>query len=73
VSYVACHKGFYQPVSEAIVDAVTLVNLLSDIQSTTMADVTAVFKEYRDRRAPYAKSAVEYSNNIRGVFSGKVI
>ncbi|KAG0054938.1 hypothetical protein BGZ83_010063 [Gryganskiella cystojenkinii] len=67
----ACHKGFYQPVSESIVDAVTLVNLLSNMDSASMTDLTTVFKEYRDRRAPYAKAAVEHSAHIRQVFSGK--
>lgn len=70
---VACHKGFYHPVSEAMVDAVTLVNLLSKLQSNSMDSLTAVFKEYKERRAPTAKAVVEHSTLLRQVFTGKVI
>ncbi|KAG0024418.1 hypothetical protein BGZ81_007721 [Podila clonocystis] len=67
----ACHKGFYQPASEAILDAVTLVNLLSTLQDDTRESIAAVFKEYHDRRAPLAKAAVDQSALLRQVFSGK--
>ncbi|KAF9141797.1 hypothetical protein BGX30_004091 [Mortierella sp. GBA39] len=67
----ACHKGFYHPVSEAMVDAVTLVNLLSNLQSDSMDSLTAVFKEYKERRAPTAKAVVEHSTLLRQVFTGK--
>ncbi|KAF8933083.1 hypothetical protein BGZ52_008639 [Haplosporangium bisporale] len=67
----ACHKGFYQPASEAILDAVTLANLLSTLQDDTHESIAAVFNEYRDRRAPLAKAAVEQSALFRQVFSGK--
>ncbi|KAF9155072.1 hypothetical protein BG015_011124 [Linnemannia schmuckeri] len=67
----ACHKGFFHPVSEAMVDAVTLVNLLSKLQSDSMDSLTAVFKEYKERRAPTAKAVVEHSTLIRQVFTGK--
>ncbi|KAF9305107.1 hypothetical protein BGZ74_011379 [Mortierella antarctica] len=67
----ACHKGFYQPASEAILDAVTLVNLLSMLQDDTRESIAAVFKEYHDRRAPLAKAAVDQSALLRQVFSGK--
>ncbi|KAG0293329.1 hypothetical protein BGZ96_002984 [Linnemannia gamsii] len=67
----ACHKGFYHPVSEAMVDAVTLVNLLSKLQSNSMDSLTAVFKEYKERRAPTAKAVVEHSTLLRQVFTGK--
>ncbi|KAF9979935.1 hypothetical protein BGZ75_009057 [Mortierella antarctica] len=67
----ACHKGFYQPVSEAIADAVTLVNTLSTITSGTLECLTNAFKDYRDQRAPTAKAAVEQCGLLRQVFSGK--
>ncbi|KAF9908333.1 hypothetical protein EC991_009885 [Linnemannia zychae] len=67
----ACHKGFYHPVSEAMTDAVTLVNLLSKLQSDSMDNLTAVFKEYKERRAPSAKTVVEHSVLLRQVFTGK--
>ncbi|KAG0263656.1 hypothetical protein BG011_008371 [Mortierella polycephala] len=67
----ACHRGFYQPVSEAIIDAVTLVNLLANMQSDSLDSLTAAFKEYRDCRAPSAKAAVEQCVQTRQVFSGK--
>ncbi|KAG0091885.1 hypothetical protein BGZ92_011468 [Podila epicladia] len=67
----ACHKGFYQPASEAILDAVTLVNLLSMLQDDTRESIAAVFKDYHDRRAPLAKAAVDQSALLRQVFSGK--
>ncbi|KAG0381063.1 hypothetical protein BGX24_000041 [Mortierella sp. AD032] len=67
----ACHKGFYHPVSEAMADAVTLVNLLSKLQSDSMDNLTAVFKEYRERRASTAKAVVEHSALLRQVFTGK--
>lgn len=67
----ACHKGFYHPVSEAMVDAVTLVNLLSNLQSNSMNSLTAVFKEYKERRASTAKTVVEHSTLLRQVFTGK--
>ncbi|KAF9084695.1 hypothetical protein BGX23_010315 [Mortierella sp. AD031] len=67
----ACHKGFYHPVSEAMNDAVTLVNLLSKLQSDSMDSLTAAFKEYRERRAPTAKAVVEHSTLLRQVFTGK--
>ncbi|KAF9334231.1 hypothetical protein BGZ91_010931 [Linnemannia elongata] len=67
----ACHKGFYHPVSEAMGDAVTLVNLLSNLQSNSMEGLTAVFKEYKERRAPTAKAVVEHSTLLRQVFTGK--
>ncbi|KAF9322124.1 hypothetical protein BG003_006970 [Podila horticola] len=67
----ACHKGFYQPASEAILDAVTLVNLLSKLRDDTRESIAAVFKEYHDRRAPLAKAAVDQSILLRQVFSGK--
>ncbi|KAF8985956.1 hypothetical protein BGZ46_000042 [Entomortierella lignicola] len=67
----ACHKGFFQPVSEAIVDAVTFVNLLSNTASHSLESLTNVFKGYRERRAPVAKSAVEQCALMRQVFTGK--
>ncbi|KAG9067387.1 hypothetical protein KI688_012170 [Linnemannia hyalina] len=67
----ACHKGFYHPVSEAMVDAVTLVNLLSNLQSDSMDSLTTVFKEYKERRAPTARAVVEHSTLLRQVFTGK--
>ncbi|CAO3569251.1 unnamed protein product [Mortierella alpina] len=67
----ACHKGFYQPVSEAIADAVTLVNTLSTITSGTLECLTNAFKDYRDQRAPTAKAAVEQCGLLRQVFTGK--
>ncbi|KAF9933586.1 hypothetical protein BGZ67_004195 [Mortierella alpina] len=67
----ACHKGFYQPVSEAIADAVTLVNTLSTITSGTLECLTNTFKDYRDQRAPTAKAAVEQCGLLRQVFTGK--
>ncbi|KAF8942566.1 hypothetical protein BGZ47_006344 [Haplosporangium gracile] len=67
----ACHKGFYHPVSEAMVDAVTLVNLLSKLQSDSMDSLMAVFKEYKERRAATAKAVVEHSTLLRQVFTGK--
>jgi len=54
-------------------DAVTLVNLLSTLQDDTRESIAAVFNEYRDRRAPLAKAAVEQSALLRQVFSGKVL
>ncbi|KAF9422289.1 hypothetical protein BGZ94_008615, partial [Podila epigama] len=66
-----CETCFYQQASEAILDAVTLVNLLSTIPDDTYESVEAVFKEYRERRAPIAKAAVEQSAAIRQIFSGK--
>jgi 2-polyprenyl-6-methoxyphenol hydroxylase-like FAD-dependent oxidoreductase len=56
-----------------MVDAVTLVNLLSNLQSNSMDSLTAVFKEYKERRAPTAKAVVEHSTLLRQVFTGKVI
>ncbi|KAF9574444.1 hypothetical protein EC968_006428 [Mortierella alpina] len=67
----ACHKGFHQPVSEAIVDAVTLVNTLSKITSGSLECLTNAFKDYRDLRAPIAKAAVEQCGLLRQVFTGK--
>ncbi|KAF9947187.1 hypothetical protein BGZ72_010801, partial [Mortierella alpina] len=67
----ACHKGFYQPVSEAIADAVTLVNTLSTITAGTLECLTSAFKDYRDQRAPTAKAAVEQCGLLRQVFTGK--
>ncbi|KAG9321143.1 hypothetical protein KVV02_002421 [Mortierella alpina] len=66
-----CHKGFYQPVSEAIADAVTLVNTLSTVTSGTLECLTNAFKDYRDQRAPTAKTAVEQCGLLRQVFTGK--
>ncbi|KAG0366977.1 hypothetical protein BGZ54_004598 [Gamsiella multidivaricata] len=63
--------GFHQPVSEAIVDAVTLVNFLSNMASDSLESLTAVFKEYKERRAPTTKAAVEQSAHLRQVFTGK--
>ncbi|KAG0349617.1 hypothetical protein BG004_000023 [Podila humilis] len=63
--------GFYQPSSEAILDAVTLVNLLSTLQDDTRQSVSAAFREYRERRGPVAKAAVEQSALLRQVFAGK--
>ncbi|KAF8932526.1 hypothetical protein EDD21DRAFT_364019 [Dissophora ornata] len=67
----ACHKGFLQPVSEAIVDAVTLVNFLSNSSSESMDGLTSLFKDYKERRASTAKAAVEQCVLLRQVFTGK--
>ncbi|KAG0269108.1 hypothetical protein BGZ95_002194 [Linnemannia exigua] len=63
----ACHKGFYHPVSEAMADAVTLVNLLSKLQSDSMDNLKAVFKEYKERRAPTAKAVGRAASLKRNV------
>ncbi|KAG0327641.1 hypothetical protein BGZ99_007222 [Dissophora globulifera] len=63
----ACHKGFHQPVSEAIVDAVTLVNLLSNMAPSSMESLTNVFKSYRERRAATAKAAGRAASLKRNV------
>ncbi|KAF9916123.1 hypothetical protein BX616_004560 [Lobosporangium transversale] len=68
---VACHKGFYQPVSEAIVDVVTLINFLSAIESDSMESLTAAFQAYKERRSVTAKAAVEQCSLLRQVFTGK--
>ncbi len=68
----ACHKGFYQPVSEAIADAVTLVNALSTATSGTLECLTNAFRDYKDLRAPTAKAAVEQCGLLRQIFTGKV-
>lgn len=70
--HVACHKGFHQPVSEAIADAVTLVNTLSTISTGTLECLTNAFKSYKDQRMPIAKAAVEQCGHLRQVFTGKV-
>ncbi|KAG0201521.1 hypothetical protein BGX28_005684 [Mortierella sp. GBA30] len=67
----ACHKGFHQPVSEAIVDAITLVNALSCIKSDSLESLTNVFKDYKKQRAPTTKTAVEQCALLRQVFTGK--
>ncbi|KAF9089798.1 hypothetical protein BGX27_002405 [Mortierella sp. AM989] len=67
----ACHKGFLQPVGEAIVDAVTLVNFLSNTASHSLESLTTVFKDYKERRATTAKAVVEQCGLMRQVFTGK--
>ncbi|KAK3812270.1 MAG: hypothetical protein J3Q66DRAFT_349921 [Benniella sp.] len=67
----ACHKGFHQPASEAIVDAVTLVNFLTNMTPESMESLTATFKEYQSRRFPTAKAVVEQCTLLRQVFAGR--
>ncbi|KAI8350543.1 hypothetical protein B0O80DRAFT_458051 [Mortierella sp. GBAus27b] len=68
----ACHKGFHQPASEGIVDAVTLVNFLTNMTTGTMEDLTTVFKEYHARRSPLTKAVVDQCALLRQVFAGRV-
>ncbi|KAF9948872.1 hypothetical protein BGZ65_007762 [Modicella reniformis] len=67
----ACHKGFHQPASEAIVDAVTLVNFLANVTSESMESLTTAFKEYHTRRSPITKAVVEQCVLMRQVFAGR--
>ncbi|KAF9175115.1 hypothetical protein BGX21_007362 [Mortierella sp. AD011] len=63
--------GFFQPVSEAIVDAIILVNLLSNTASHSLESLGNVLKDYKERRGATAKSAVEQCGLMRQVFTGK--
>ncbi|KAF9433947.1 hypothetical protein BGZ76_008785 [Entomortierella beljakovae] len=67
----ACHKGLFQPISEAIVDGVTLVNFLSNTTSYSLENLQNIFKDYQERRNAVAKSVVDHCAQMRQVFCGK--
>ncbi|KAF9167700.1 hypothetical protein DFQ26_003488 [Actinomortierella ambigua] len=67
----ACHKGFSMPVSDVMVDGVTLVNLLYGLESNTTDSLTSVFKAYVEKRSAQARTSVEQCTQTRQVFLGK--
>ncbi|KAF9971832.1 hypothetical protein BGZ73_005125 [Actinomortierella ambigua] len=63
--------GFNMPVSDVMVDGVTLVNLLFGLKSNTTESLTSIFKAYVDKRSTQARTSVEQCTQMRQVFLGK--
>ncbi|KAF9958164.1 hypothetical protein BGZ72_000771 [Mortierella alpina] len=55
--------------AQAILDAVTLANALYDVPSTSVQDLTAVFKSYQDDRYPVAVEAIGFSKSLAGLLN----
>ncbi|KAG0224719.1 hypothetical protein BGW42_004938 [Actinomortierella wolfii] len=63
--------GFNMPVSDVMVDGVTLVNLLYRLESNTTESLSSVFKAYVEKRSGQVRSSVEQCTQTRQVFMGK--
>ncbi|KAF9941603.1 hypothetical protein BGZ65_002373 [Modicella reniformis] len=61
----ACHKG----AAQAMLDAVSLANLLYEIPSTSSQDIQATFEAYYKERVAFGKAAVQGSRHM-GRLSG---
>ncbi|KAG0201382.1 hypothetical protein BGX28_005783 [Mortierella sp. GBA30] len=60
-----------QGATQAILDAVVLVDLLYDLPSTSSRDIAHAFKEYRRQRYSTSKAAVTASRQGGALFSAK--
>ncbi|KAG0247964.1 hypothetical protein BG011_000668 [Mortierella polycephala] len=60
-----------QGATQAILDAVVLVDLLHELPSTSAKDISKALKQYRDKRYETAKSAVTASRQGGALFSTK--
>ncbi|KAF9158255.1 hypothetical protein DFQ26_007828 [Actinomortierella ambigua] len=70
----ACHKVVPfggQGAVQAILDAVSLVNLLYEIPSTSAKDITKVFAAYYKERGTRSKAAVQFSEQLGTIVSGQ--
>ncbi|KAG0242671.1 hypothetical protein BGW41_003774 [Actinomortierella wolfii] len=70
----ACHKVVPfggQGAVQAILDAVSLVNLLYEIPSTSAEDITKVFAAYYKERGTRSKAAVQFSEQLGTIVSGQ--
>ncbi|KAF9977662.1 hypothetical protein BGZ73_005378 [Actinomortierella ambigua] len=70
----ACHKVVPfggQGAVQAILDAVSLVNLLYEIPSTSSEDITKVFAAYYKERGTRSKAAVQFSEQLGTIVSGQ--
>ncbi|KAF9949068.1 hypothetical protein BGZ72_009074 [Mortierella alpina] len=70
----ACHKMLPsggQGATNAMQDAVVLANSIYDLRSTSLEDVEAALKDYRQQRYAYAKQQVDRSAGIGRVMHGR--
>ncbi|KAF9948613.1 hypothetical protein BGZ70_002145 [Mortierella alpina] len=70
----ACHKMLPsggQGATNAMQDAVVLANGIYDLQSTSLEDVEAALKDYRQQRYAHAKQQVDRSAGVGRVMHGR--